>query len=30
MRTKDELFLLGEVSTFLQYLFMSETLITFP
>ena len=24
MRTKDELFLLGEVSTFLQYLFMSE------
>ena len=24
MRTKDELFLLGEVSTLLQYLFMSE------
>lgn len=24
MRTKDELFQLGEVSTFLQYLFMSE------
>ena len=24
MRTKDELFMLGEVSTLLQYLFMSE------
>ena len=25
MRTKDELFMLGEISTLLQYLFMSES-----